>query len=184
MIYFLVEFFKAQLFQLSANYPIFSHVFGKDSTLKLYLPAKQPFRFMRTWNFCNNTRVVQTKTAKVKKILHFYIAPYTEKANNNTTDVPTTAKYPTETIILSYKWDFILLPSFFSLSCLRYPALEDPESSINRKLTKRPIKLHYSISRHQLASIPRVQKPRAFLRVAARWRCATSCFFCAPNATH
>ena len=43
-------------------------------------------------------------------------------------------------------------------SKLLYPALDDPEGTVNRKLSKRPIKLyHYSINRQPPTRIRRVR---------------------------
>jgi hypothetical protein len=40
---------------------------------------------------------------------------------------------------------------------LWYPALDNPESSVNQKLTKRPITFYYSINWQHLVPIPRVR---------------------------
>jgi hypothetical protein len=42
-------------------------------------------------------------------------------------------------------------------SKLLYSALDDPEGTLNRKLSKRPIKFHYSINRQLPTRIRRVR---------------------------
>jgi hypothetical protein len=75
--------------------------------------------------------VVQIKTAKAKKINHASDKTVTHFSTQSKRPVvPTTAKYPTKTIV-PYKKDFILFPPFhFGCFPFNYPSIRQTTATI------------------------------------------------------